>query len=65
MVYQLDLRHVIVPHLDDDGDIVLDFGTKHKGDKLRDVKDGYLKYICENDFPDDLIRACQMERKRR
>lgn len=44
--------------------IVLDFGKKHKGDRLTVVADtdpSYLEWIMDedNDFPDDLVTACK------
>lgn len=51
-------------HLDDEGHIVLDFGEKHKGERLDDVaRDDkqFLTWVINNNFPADLKTACRQE----
>lgn len=51
-------------YVDPNGDIRFDFGP-HAGKKLRDIPSGFLKWMSDKDFPDDLLLVCKEELKAR
>ncbi|MFW6409551.1 MAG: putative quorum-sensing-regulated virulence factor [Halanaerobiales bacterium] len=44
---------------DDPGEMVLPFGKKHKGEKLKDIPSGYLEWLAENAYQEEYKEAAQ------